>query len=270
MDIFYLLSRKLPHVKKLLKEAHMTQYSPRQFIQKTVMLSTYLSVGLLVLLFFLFDKMKLNLALLILVVPIVFVVSFFFLLNSPTATISGRLREINKEVVYAGRYILVKLESGTPLFNTLIDASKSFGVSSKYFKEIVDDINTGTPIENALDNARENTPSEKFKLILSELVTSLKTGVDVTDPLRRTLTAISTSQMLEIKEYSKKLNAYIMMYMILAIILPSLGMTIFVIIAAFMSFELTGVFIFVAITALVFVQYMFVGLFKSIRPMVDL
>ena len=111
------------------------------------------------------------------------------------------------------------------------------GKLKKYFKEIVDDINIGVPIEQALERAREFNCSEKFKLILSELVTSLKTGADIVPSLKEVLSQITSEQVLEIKAYNKKLNAIMMMYLIIAAVMPSLGMTMFTVISGFVSFK---------------------------------
>jgi len=268
-NLIYMLLRQFPKLKALLKKAHMKQ-TPEEFIKRNLTNSIFISIAFTVLLFFAFDKAGISLAFLVLVFPVLFIIGFTFFMNTPRGTIQKREGEINKEVLFAGRYLLVKLESGVPLFNALIDGSRSYGVSSKYFKEIVDDINTGKPIEKALDDAREYNASEKFKVILAELVTTLKTGVDVTVPLRNILKQLATEQAIEIKEYGKKLNAYVMMYLIIGVIAPSLGMTLFVIVGSFLSLELSTVTIVVIIFFLILVQLFFIHLFKSARPMVNL
>ncbi len=204
------------------------------------------------------------------IVPVIFIFVFFLLIQSPRVVIRKREREINQEVLFAGRYLLVKLDSGIPLFNSLIDASSSYGIAAKYFKEIVDDINMGNPIEDALETARESCPSHYFKMILSELITSLKTGVDVSVPLRSILQQITTEQIIEIKAYGKKLNAFMMLYMVLATVMPSLGMTMFIVFAGFMGLEVGTAFIFTALLLLSFVQFIFISILRSLRPMVNL
>ena len=261
--------RRYPHIKIWLKKAHFKE-SPERFVKKILIISAYSSIGLSILLFFMFDKAGVNLLYLLPIFMVTFLASFWFFLHTPLVTIRKRQREIDKEVLFAGRYLLVKLQSGTPLFNALIDASKSYGVCSKYFKEIVDDINMGTPIEVAIERAREYNCSEKFKLILTEILTTLKTGADISFSLDNVLKQIAQEQIIEIKEYAKKLNAYVLIYLIIAVVLPSLGMTFFIVIAGFISLRITPTFIFLAIIAIAFINYMFLSLFKSIRPMVNL
>ena len=90
------------------------------------------------------------------------------------------------------------------MLNALIEGSQSYGVSSKYFKEIVDDINLGTPIEKALDNAVKYSPSEKFRKILFQINTALKVGIDVAIPLNNVIEEITEEQLTEIRRYGKK------------------------------------------------------------------
>lgn len=267
--IQYTVEKIFPKLKTELKKAHIKN-RPAEFVRKTFISTLYLSIAFLVFFFFVFGKQDISFIYLLIIFPIILIVSFWFMMQLPKVTMRKRAREIDMEVLFAGRYLLVKLESGTPLFNALIDGSKSYGVCAKYFKEIVDEITTGKPIEQALDEAREYNASEKFKLILSELVTSLKTGVDVGTSLKAILQHIASEQMIEIKDYGKKLNAYMMLYMILAIVVPSLGMTMFVVIAAFMALELSTTFILIATGGLIFIQLVFLSLFRSIRPAVNI
>ncbi len=264
----YFFLKLFPKLKKQLKTANIRE-DPRAFIKKMILTSTYLSFSFLIFFFFVFANAKVNLLWLIAIFPAVYLVAFTFMMQTPNVTIRKRQKEVDMEVLFAGRYLLVKIESGTPLFNALTDASRSYGVMAKYFREIVDEILSGVPIEDALEDAREHSASLKFKKILAELITSLKTGVDVGVSLRVILKSISNQQMLEIKEYSKKLNAYVTLYMILAVVLPSLGMTMLVIVGAFLSLELSLTFILVAAAGMIFIELLFISLFKSIRPAVN-
>ncbi|MBU0980192.1 MAG: type II secretion system F family protein [Nanoarchaeota archaeon] len=269
MDLLYAIARKFPQLQHNLRAAHIRD-RPQRFLMRVLMLSLYLSIGLSVLFFFMTARTPIPMYLLAIFFPVAFISSFAFFVQSPKVIIRKRKREIEKDVLFAGHYILTKIQSGVPLLNAMIDASKSPGVASKYFREIVSEINTGMPIEKALEKTRDYTASEKFKLILSELVTSLKTGSDITFSLSNVLDQINNDQRMEIKEYGKKLNALIMIYMVLAVAVPSLGMTMFIVIASFMAFELSPIFIIFILVVLFFVQFMFLTLFKSIRPMVNL
>lgn len=249
--------------------AHMRE-TPKQFVKKAILFSFSAAIAVTFFTFVILEKQMSSLSILPLLFILVSAFVFLFMLQTPKVYIRKREREINKEVLFAGRYLLVKLESGTPLFNALIDASKSYGISGKYFKEIVDDINTGTPIEEALEKARKYNASRNFRLILWQIITSLKTGAEVADSLRKTLSQITQEEIIEIKEYGKKLNSLVMFYMIIACVMPSLGVTMIVVISSFMDLDIGMSHLFTVLFFLAVIQFLFISLIKSARPMVNL
>ncbi|MBL7054705.1 type II secretion system F family protein [Candidatus Woesearchaeota archaeon] len=269
IDIVHWLSYRYPHLKKRLSMAHLKETAD-EFIYKNLKSSLLLSFLFTILLFFVVDKAKLSKFLLI---P-VFMVMFFLFFNFNFLRIKGRIkkreRETNKEVLYLGNYLLVKLYSGRPLLNALMETSQSRGVAAKYIKEIVDDIDTGRPIEQALSRAILYSPSEKFKKILFQINNALKIGIDVTKPLESAIDEIAQEQEIEVKKYGKKLNTIIVFYMLMAVVVPSVGMTMFIVLASFINLQikLEGLFVIVFFIALV--QLVFISMFKSIRPMVNI
>ncbi|MFC1800714.1 type II secretion system F family protein [Nanoarchaeota archaeon] len=248
--------------------------SPVQFVSRIMKLSLVAAFCVTLIVFMMLDKLKGrsldNLFMSFSAFIVVFTLAFVFFFNSPSVYIRKREKEMDKEVLFAGRYILVKMESGVPFFNALTDASKSYGVSSKYFKEIVDDINTGTTIENALDNSVEYSASKKFKHILWQVANALKTGIDVTDSLRSVLEEITKDQLIEIQKYGKKLNSLAMFYMVVGVVMPSLGMAMFIILSSFVNIKMSGLSLAAVVVLLAFMQFMFLSMFKSIRPNVNL
>ena len=261
--------RQNPELIKNLRIAHINK-TPHDFVKQAIIGGAMISftVTLTMVLFSL--KFALPLSFSVVGCFVSFLMAFLFILQTPKGNIRAREREINKEILFAGRYLLVKLESGMPLFNALIDISTSYGVASKYFKEIVDDIQTGTSLEEAMEKAREYNASEKFKRILWQIVTSLKTGIEVAPSLKHTLKEITDQQVLEIKAYGKTLNSIMMFYMIIGIVMPSLGVALFTIFASFLSLQLNAGIMAAFLFMLAVIQFMFIVIIKSTRPMVTL
>jgi hypothetical protein len=268
-NIFHLYVTKFPGIAAKLRMAHMP-VRPDDFVKKCFKGGLMLSVACTLLAFFSLDLLGGNKLHLIWMFPALWLILFWFMMHSPDVQIRKRQREIEKEVLFAGRFILVKIEAGQPFFNALEDASKAKGIAGKYFGEIVHEIKLGTPIEKALDNAVEYSPSEKFRRILWQVNNSLKTGTDVGNTLRAILKQIMDEQIIEIKDYGKKLNSLAMFYMLLGVVVPALGMTMFIIIASFLDIQVTFTYLLFAAGMLAFLQFMFISIFKSIRPMVQL
>ena len=58
--------------------------------------------------------------------------------------------------------------------------------------------------------------------------------------------------------------------MLAAVILPSLGMTIFIVVSSFVNFSINLKTMLVFVFFVVVLQFIFITMFKSIRPMVNL
>lgn len=263
------ISSFFPKLKKEIRIAHL-KTTPQEFVYKSLKFSLPFSLGLTVLFFFIADKAGLPLIL----IPAVFIVLFFLVFNFQflklKAKITQRQKEIDQEVLFVGQFLLIKLYSGRPLLNALIDTSESYGVASKYMKEIVNDINTGSSLEDALENAMVYSPSEKFRKILFHVNNALKLGIDVTGPLNSVLEEITAEQDIEIKRYGKKLNTIVIFYMLAAVVMPSIGMTIFIVISSFINFNISVTHFLVVILFIVIIQITFISVFKGVRPTVNL
>jgi len=249
--------------------AHI-HYTSLEYIGKNLKTTFIFATFFTALFFFILKKANLPFFFLVPAFPILFFLIFQFSIISIKSKIKKRQKEIDMEVLFVGRYLLVKLYSGRPLLNALIETSESRGIAAKYIKEIVDDIGTGSTIEDALRNAMIYSPSEKLRKILFHINNALKLGIDVTGPLESVLEGITKEDSLEIEKYGKKLNTLVIFYMLGAVIMPSLGVSIFVVISSFVSFPigLGGLLLFVFF--IVIIEFIFIALFRSIRPMVNL
>ena len=272
IDITKLVLTYYPSVTTSLRMAHIKK-SPETFVKNAVRLALYAALGVSAFSFFIFSKSMGPLS----IFPIVgvFLVAWpaftFFFLQSPRSKITKREKEIEKEILFAGRYLLVKLESGYSLITTLEDASKTSGNASKFFKEIINDLDSGTPLEVSLENAINYNSSKKLKKILWSIRSTVKTGTDPTSFLRQILKVVSEEQALEIQKYGKKLNAIALFYLIVGCVMPSLGVTLGVIVSSFIGLgEIKPIFLYSILVFLTIVQAIFLVIVRSIRPTVGL
>ena len=269
MSLFAYLAAKRPLLKKQLRTAKIDK-TPKQAIQEAIQLALTMGIGTTFLLYLTYDLVTETIFHLFatLVISLYFFYNYYFL--GIKAKISKHAKEIDKDVLFAGRYLIVKLNSGKPLINSLIDAANSYGTAEKYFKEIVKDIEMGKPLEVALSEAAEFSPSLKFKKILFQISNALKIGIDVTQFLEATLSEIAEQQIIEIQRYGKKLNGITLFYMLIGIVLPSLGMTMFVIVAGLSNLDIGLVFYGVALLFIIALQSMFLIIYRQARPNINI
>lgn len=266
--IFQRFARTFPGLKLKLKQAGIDE-KPEDFIKKTFLSAFYMTTGLVVALFLVLAKLNVLKGVLFLAIPIVFIVMFFYMIKLPDVRISRKEKEISKEIVFAGRFIIIELESGVPLYNTMINISKNYKIVGQYFKEIVDKVDLGTSMEDALNDAVEFIPSNDLRKILWQIINSIRTGADVAKSLYSVMEQITKDQMTEVNKYGKKLNPLAMFYMMVAVILPSLGMTMLIILSSFIQFELSLTILLVLAGFLGFVQFMFISMVKFSRPAIE-
>ncbi len=250
----------------------MYEYSPEQFIKRTFVSSLYTAFGLDFILFMLLanfmDTTRL-IVILILSLPILWFILFFYFFNIVTVKISKLDREINKEIIFAGRFLIVELESGVPLYNALENLARSYKVVGAYFREIIEKVKVGTSLEEAINEAVELVPAASLRKILWQISNSLKTGSDVTKPLKNVIETLIREQQILVQEYGRKLNPLAMFYMLIAIIIPSLGITLATIISIFIGLQLNLTILLSVVGLLGFVQFMFISIISSARPPVD-
>ena len=258
-----------PMLKRDLRIAHMS-HTPITYVSKNLKASLLYAFLFTVLFFFVIQKADLSYYLLIPIFMILFIILFEFSIISIRSKIRKREKEIDREVLFVGRYLLVKIYSGRPLLNALIETSESRGIAPKYIKEIVDDIGTGSTIEEALKNAMIYSPSDKFRKIMFHVNNALELGIDVTHPLESVLEEITKEEELEINKYGKKLNTLVIFYMLLAVIMPSLGVAIFIVISSFIHLPITLSSLLVMIFFMIIIEFIFITLFKAVRPVVNL
>jgi len=272
LDIVKLISRYFPHLTETLRKARMPD-TPEEFIKKTLISAIYMSFGIEFIIF-MFELNAVETGKLVLYLflgfPLITVMLFFYFLQVPVVRIAKIDREINKEVVYAGRFLIVEIESGVTLYNAMKNLPKNYPNAGLYFQEIINKINVGTSMEDALTETIELCPNEGLIKILWQISNSLNTGGDIAAPLRTVVENLIKEQQILMNEYAKKLNPLAMFYMMIAIIIPSLGVTMFTIISIFIGLKLTLPILMFMVIINGFMQFMFVAMINSARPPIEL
>ncbi len=115
-----------------------------------------------------------------------------------------------------------------------------------------------------------NSPSKHWRSILFQIQNALRLGIDVRTSLEAVLEEISHDYLLQIQRYGKKLSSITLFYLLLAVVFPSLGMTILVVLLSFAGLQLSWGMLSVILILVLFVQVVFMRVFMSIRPKVNL
>jgi flagellar protein FlaJ len=190
-------------------------------------------------------------------------------LNYPRIFSLRKARAVEKYLIPVLQDMMVQLNSGVPIFKILVNISESdYGEVSREFKQIVKEINSGTPQIDAIEKYGKRSASKYFQRVLWQLSNGLRAGSDISIVIREGIRTLSDEQAIQIQSYGSKLNPLIMFYMLIAVILPSLGVTFLIIISSILNIQEDVMrLIFFSIFGIVmFLQFMFLGLIKSKRP----
>jgi len=200
---------------------------------------------------------------------IVSIMIFFNQINYPKIFALNKERNIEKNLISVLQDMLVQLNSGVPLFRIIMNISESdYGEASIEFTKISKEINSGVSQIEAMEKFGKLNTSKYLKRILWQISNGMRSGSDMTIVIEESIKNLTEEQEIQIQNYGGQLNPLIMFYMLIAVILPSLGVTFLIILSSMLALEKSliymmffGIFGFVA-----FMQIMFLGIIKSKRP----
>lgn len=259
---------KFPELKTKLSKANSKE-QPVTFLEKVVSTTTFISLTLLIVTSIFMYLADINLLWILPFIVIYPILVFAYLMLYPEAAIIKRRKELDYEIVFAGRHILISLQSGMPLFNTFVGASNGYGAVSKELTKIVDKVIIGVPTTQSIREIAHDNPSQYFVRIMMQIANSLSSGADIGESLESVLDQISKEQLIQLKEYSQKLSPIVMFYMVFGIIVPSLGVVLATVVFSAISgggLGLTSAILIPIFLVIAIIQFLFLGVIESSRP----
>jgi len=217
-----------------LKKAGSKQ-TPFQYMHQTIFMTGVSISGFMVLVYMIFKSNLINLLLVELGALLFLPLVYRFWLGYVDVQIRKYGRELDADLLLISEYFLVSLESGLPLGNAIERFSRLNRPGGRFFKKVYTEFLVGKDLETALKDASVYSPSDMLRVFLKRLQDSLTVGVDLKQVLVNFIKESSDKKIVEIKGYSKKLNPIIMMYLLVGIALPSLGITFFILAATMLS-----------------------------------
>ncbi len=203
-----------------------------------------------------------------LIAIIIFLSTFATIIYYPQLVATKKMRLIEDNLIPASRQLYIEVKSGVPLFNAMISISTSYGEVSEEFKKIVSRINGGVSELDAISEASKQSPSFKLRRILWQISNALKVGSDVGTALETTIDGLTKDKMDDIEKYAHELSPWTMIYMMMAVIVPSLGITILIVIISIINVPITSIIFPLIIIFLIVFQLVFLNLIKTRRPRV--
>jgi flagellar protein FlaJ len=187
--------------------------------------------------------------------------------NYPVDRARAEGTNVEKDLLFAARDLVISMRSGMPLFNAMATVSTGYGAASKEFGKIVELIQLGTPAEQAIDEVSAKSQSKTFKRIMLQASVSIKVGADVVGALQGVVEEVTQERIIELRRYGQRLNVLSMFYMLFGVIFPSMGVAIAVILTTFVSvISVDNTTLIFVIVLIFFLQVIFLNIMRSSRP----
>jgi flagellar protein FlaJ len=245
--------------------------TPYDFIKRMIFFSIILSIVVSILV--LAIMLKLNVSpvgsAIIAIVSLIAMYNVFFnnFISYPIARGKKIGKEIDKDILFATRDMVISMRSGMPLFNAMTSVSTGYGWASHEFQKIVSLAQLGMPVEQAIEEVSSKSYSKTFKRIMLQASISIRVGADITTSLQGVVDDIMQERVIELRRYGQRLNALAMFYMIFGVIFPSMGIAVAAIMTTFISLvTIDTTTLVITLVFIVGVQLIFLNLIKSSRP----
>ena len=209
------------------------------------------------------------LLLIFLTVPITFYALLVFFMKVPEVKVIRSRKNIEAEIVSTIRFMTLDLKANAPIYDSLQNITDNFKEIGRYMNDVTTKVNLGSSLEKSLNEEIEIIPSEEFRAFLWQVINHLQTGTDITNSLNMLADEIVEKQRIEFRKYGKKLNALSLFYMIIAIILPTIGFTMVSAALIFIGFRMNISLILGFWIMFSVMQLMFLALSGGNRPVVE-
>jgi flagellar protein FlaJ len=171
-----------------------------------------------------------------------------------------------KDLLFALREVMMDIDGGVPLFDAMKNVSLgNYRYVSKDFEWVVRQIEGGVPEREALKQLAIKTESEYFKRAIWQLVNALESGAGMNSALLSIVNSLEGHLYREIKNYSANLNFMMLIYMLVAAALPSLGITMLVLLSAFSGLGVTIETLGLLVGSSAAMQVIMIGYMRSIQ-----
>ena len=202
---------------------------------------------------------------------LVLVLMFFVFIKYPKILSGKRAELIEKNLVFALKDLSIQITSGVPTYNAFVNVAKSnYGSISKEFENIAKNVNSSVPLSKALEESAIKSGSEYYKKTMWQLINTMRAGASLKGALKTIINELSLDQKTKIKSYAQELNLWSLIYLLFAVAIPTIGLTLIIILSNFAGAGITTGTIISFITLTFIVQFIIIGFIKSRRPIINL
>ena len=194
--------------------------------------------------------------------------TYLFTIHYPQIKEQRSYSDLNQELPYALRHMGIELKSGKGLHDTLLTIKNAnYGSLSREFTRILEEIRYGKSTEDSLLEMAHRVKSDGLSRAVHQIIGTLRVGGNLANSLDIIAKDISFDMQIRLKEYSQKLNSFILIYTFIAILAPVISLIMLMAGSTVMGDIISTELLYVIYTLFFPMVVMFMGLFiKKLEP----
>jgi len=194
-------------------------------------------------------------------------VAFMLHLYYPRIIAQQSAGGVEQGLMFALRSLQIQVNSGVSLYDAMSNVARSeYGDISQEFETVVQEINAGVNEATALERLALRTDSAFLKKTVWQLVTNIRAGSPLASALQSIVNTLTEYQSRAIKGYAAELNMWILLYLLVAAALPTIGITFMVILSSIGGSDISPDTIYGTIFGAFVIQIILIGLIGSRAP----
>lgn len=198
---------------------------------------------------------------------ILLVLYLTYLMLVPAWVLRTRAQQIEAQLLFAVRHLVVQTSAGVPLFDAIYSASSGYGEVSAEFARIATEVNGGRDLSDSLESSAVNSPSPYYRRIAWQIANSARSGYAVADILSDLLDYLNYDQQTKMKKFGSELNIISVFYLSTCIVMPTFGLIFTIIVSSFSLINPNEQLLGMLIILMVFFNLIFLGMIRSRRPL---
>ena len=193
---------------------------------------------------------------------------YIFLLYYPQMKMQRGYGDLNQELPYALRHMGIELKAGRGLHDALMTIRDAdYGSLSNEFARVLEEIKFGKSTEDSLLEMSHRVKAEGLSRAIHQIIGTLRVGGNLAGNLEIIASDISFDMKIKLKEYSQKLNSFILIYTFIAILAPVISLIMLMAGSTVMGDVISSQLLFVIYAIFFPMVVMFMGLFiKKLEP----
>lgn len=248
--------------------------SVSQYVRRALLLALLYSLfsTLAITILIILANLNIETSMLLIIVLLIYLLNLlmWYLINLKEVDVKIEVykKNIEYELGFLLKHMVVLLRAGVPSYNIFLLTSKGYGKASEVMERLAKQIASGIPASKALRDEAAQTPSSYMKFVLLQIASAIDSGADLAKILEELEKQITNEKMNEYRRYGFRLNPLMLMYMLLAIIIPTLSLPLILIILSFTgrAADFNVVHLVLILLIVMLIQYLFYRFITQSKP----